>query len=102
MTIIEPQEIINPDISHGSNRPLMENVTDTTATSNNWSGVVMQGAGQFDLVNERWDVPSVNGIGGSGTTYSSLWVGIDGYNNNPTLVQAEPHRAHCLHQGECH
>jgi len=55
------------------------------STSGNWSGygVPLEGSGDsdtFSQVSGTWNVPSVTGTGRS-TTYSSCWVGIDGYSS---------------------
>jgi hypothetical protein len=50
------------------------------ATSTNWSGyAVNSGNGSVTAVSGSWIVPTVSG---TGTTYSSAWVGIDGYNSS--------------------
>jgi len=56
------------------------------STSGNWSGygVPLEGSGvsdTFSQVSGTWTVPSVTGPAGRGTTYSSVWVGIDGYSS---------------------
>lgn len=56
------------------------------STSGNWSGygVPLEGSGVSDAysqVSGTWTVPSVTGAAGRGTTYSSVWVGIDGYSS---------------------
>ena len=49
------------------------------STSTNWSGyAVTAAAGSVTAVSGSWTVPTVTG---SGTSYSSAWVGIDGYNS---------------------
>ena len=57
----------------------------TTAASNasvstNWSGYAVQSSnGSVSAVSGTWTVPKVTG---SGTGYSAVWVGIDGYNSS--------------------
>jgi hypothetical protein len=57
------------------------------STSGNWSGyaVPLEGSGVTDTFSDvqgTWTVPTVTGNKGSrSTTYSSTWVGIDGYND---------------------
>lgn len=52
----------------------------TYTTSSNWSGyAVMASNGAVSGVSGSWTVPSVTG---SGTAYSSDWVGIDGYSSS--------------------
>jgi hypothetical protein len=51
--------------------------------SSNWSGYAVTG-GPYTAATGSWTVPTVNATPGS--TYSSSWVGIDGFNNN-NLIQ---------------
>jgi hypothetical protein len=54
------------------------------STSTNWSGyAVTAGRGAVTDVAGQWVVPAVTG---TGTAYSSAWVGIDGF-NSPTVEQ---------------
>jgi hypothetical protein len=54
------------------------------STSGNWSGygVPLEGtvSDTFSQVSGTWTIPSVTGTGRA-TTYSSVWVGIDGYSS---------------------
>lgn len=51
-------------------------------TSSNWAGYAVTGAhGSVSFVNGSWTVPSVTGCTASSSSYSSFWVGIDGYNS---------------------
>jgi len=54
------------------------------STSGNWSGYAVPRDGTagdtFSQVSGTWTVPTVTGSGRS-TTYSSVWVGIDGYSS---------------------
>jgi hypothetical protein len=53
--------------------------------SSNWSGYAITGSkGHFTAVTAHWVVPAVSPS--SGSTYSSNWVGIDGFNNS-NLIQ---------------
>ena len=53
-------------------------------TSENWSGYAVTGsAGAFSAVTGCWTVPSVPAT--SSLTYSSAWIGIDGYNNSDLI-----------------
>jgi hypothetical protein len=55
--------------------------------SNNWSGFVLQkGPTPYNLVIGNWYVPYVTGESNM-STYSSLWVGLDGWGSND-VVQA--------------
>jgi hypothetical protein len=54
------------------------------STSGNWSGYAVPseaggGSDTFSNVEGTWAIPTVTG--GRGTTYSSAWVGLDGYDN---------------------
>ena len=54
------------------------------STSGNWSGFAVPseaggGSDTFSNVEGTWAIPTVTG--GRGTTYSSAWVGLDGYDN---------------------
>src|SRR5580704_11239329 len=50
-------------------------------TSSNWSGYAAHGGtGAFTSVSASWVEPT--GHCGSGSQYSSFWVGLDGYNSN--------------------
>ena len=54
--------------------------TPSSATSTNWSGyAAVSSAGAVTYVCGTWVVPTVTG---TGTTYSSVWVGIDGYDSD--------------------
>ncbi|HEV2216153.1 MAG TPA: G1 family glutamic endopeptidase [Candidatus Dormibacteraeota bacterium] len=51
--------------------------------SSNWSGYAITGSG-FTSVTGSWTVPTVSAT--SKATYSSTWIGIDGFNNS-SLIQ---------------
>lgn len=51
--------------------------------SSNWSGYAVTGSG-LTSVTGTWKVPAVQAT--SGNTYSSSWIGIDGFNNS-SLIQ---------------
>lgn len=54
-----------------------------TSTSSNWAGYAVTGAkGSVTFVNGSWTVPSVTGCTGGSSSYSSFWVGIDGYSSS--------------------
>jgi hypothetical protein len=59
----------------------------TATTSSNWSGYAAQTnlnnpqSGAVTAVGGNWTVPAVSGPS-RGVTYSSVWVGIDGYSSN--------------------
>src|ERR1035437_1302541 len=53
------------------------------ATSTNWSGYAVTGAnGTVTDVSGSWIVPTVVCLAGAPDSYSSLWVGIDGFNSS--------------------
>ena len=52
--------------------------------SSNWSGYAVSG-GTYTSITGSWTVPTVQPTVGS--TYSSSWIGIDGFNNS-SLIQA--------------
>jgi hypothetical protein len=54
-------------------------------SSSNWSGYAISGGtGAFHAITGQWTVTAVSAT--SGSTYSSSWIGIDGYNNS-NLIQ---------------
>ena len=59
----------------------------TLTTSSNWSGYAAEtslanpSSNAVTSVSGTWQVPTVTGSG-KGTTYSSVWVGIDGYSSS--------------------
>ena len=69
-------------ISHGA-RVSASGTRSLGWSSSNWSGYAVTGSG-FHAVTGAWNVPSVTGS--TSSTYSSAWIGIDGYNNS-NLIQ---------------
>jgi hypothetical protein len=66
-----------------------------TAATYNWSGYVATGAdGQFTAVSGSWVVPAAS-CTGSGDTYSSDWVGIDGYPGTDGTVEQDGTDSDC-------
>jgi hypothetical protein len=65
-------------------RPAIHDRTPTSAgwSSSNWSGYAKTGT--YTSATAQWVVPSVGAT--SGASYSSAWVGIDGFNNS-SLIQ---------------
>jgi len=59
---------------------LHERRSDGTTTSTNWSGYAVTGS-SFTEVQGSWVVPSVT-CSVTPNTYSSFWVGLDGYSSN--------------------
>ncbi|MGH1552821.1 G1 family glutamic endopeptidase [Streptomyces sp. L7] len=63
---------------HGLAQPGKVNAT---VSSTNWSGYAATGStGAYTSVTSSWTQPTVTC--GSATTYSSFWVGLDGYSNS--------------------
>ncbi|HET9172870.1 MAG TPA: G1 family glutamic endopeptidase [Actinospica sp.] len=55
--------------------------SNTTVSSSNWSGYAATGgSGAFTSVSSSWTQPTLTCT--STTTYSSYWVGLDGYSNS--------------------
>lgn len=53
-------------------------------SSSNWSGYALSGtAGEYNSITGTWVVPTVQPSRGS--TYSSSWIGIDGFNNSDLI-----------------
>lgn len=80
-TYLKPQTILRPDISHG-----LALIQHGPATTNNWSGFELRGAGPYAWVTGKWNVPHVTGEANT-HTYSAFWVGLDG-DGTSDLVQA--------------
>lgn len=82
------QEPASAEITHQWHGPVrgLQRRPDGTSTSPNWSGYAVTGS-SFTYAVGSWTVPTVN-CGGSLTTYSANWVGIDGFpSTNPTVEQ---------------
>ena len=59
--------------------PIIRESNGSTLGSINWSGYAVNGSiGSITLATASWTVPAVT-CPSSGTTYSSFWVGIDGF-----------------------
>ena len=73
-------------VSHSPRVPSSSPAKGTTAAgwaSSNWSGYAITGSG-FTSVTGSWTVPAVSAS--RRATYSSNWIGIDGFNNS-NLIQ---------------
>ena len=64
-------------------------------SSSNWSGYAITG-GPFNSVSGQWVVPTVTAT--KKATYSSTWVGIDGFNNG-SLIQTGTEQDFFSHSG---
>lgn len=61
---------------------IRERRSDGSVTSDNWSGYAVTGAkDSFTYAAGSWTIPTVT-CPGTATTYSSFWVGIDGYSSS--------------------
>ncbi|HUJ28489.1 MAG TPA: G1 family glutamic endopeptidase [Myxococcales bacterium] len=84
-TVITPHAVKDPSRVHG---PVTSNAN---GSSTNWSGYVISTPGsapQYGEIFGAWRVPQVYSPGGFwSSTYSSFWVGIDGW-GTPDVVQA--------------
>lgn len=76
-----PRVALNPgtQTAHGKS-PL---TTNYGWSASNWSGYAITGS-TYNQMSGQWTVPSVKAS--SGNTYSSSWIGIDGFNNS-NLIQ---------------
>lgn len=72
---------VAPTIVHAPRIPAGHGLRNTWAASN-WSGYAKTGS--FTGVSGTWTVPTVTQT--SSTTYSSAWIGVDGFNNS-NLIQ---------------
>lgn len=52
-------------------------------SSSNWSGYAVTSEAPYTSITGNWIVPSVTS--GHGSTYSSAWIGIDGFNNSDLI-----------------
>ena len=84
-TVINPHRVSDASRVHG---PVVSNYS---GSSSNWSGYVITtpgSASQYGEIFGAWRVPQVYSPGGFwSSTYSSFWVGIDGW-GTPDVVQA--------------
>jgi hypothetical protein len=61
---------------------------EASSHNNNWSGYIAQGGNHsYMMVLGEWAVPELRAADPNNSTYSSLWIGLDGYNLTD-LVQA--------------
>jgi hypothetical protein len=72
-----------PAIVHAPRIPANGHGLRNTWSASNWSGYAKTGSG-FTGVTGTWTVPSV--APSSSPTYSSAWIGVDGFNNS-NLIQ---------------
>ena len=94
--VIAPLTQVTPPTPQGITPPSPQSTTPPTSTtsttsgivtttSSNWSGYAVETnlnspqSNSVTAVSGSWTVPSVTG---SGTAYSAVWVGIDGYNSS--------------------
>lgn len=79
---------VAPDISHGVRIPVTlpagfaaNAALRSTWAAENWSGYAETGT--FTGVSGTWTVPAVSAT--SSSTYSSAWIGVDGFNDNDLI-----------------
>ena len=84
---IEPTFKRNPHRRHEPVRS--RRTTAGNDVSTNWSGAVVDApAGtKFTTATGQWNVPTANPLG-AGSSYSSIWVGIDGSHGSTDVFQA--------------
>jgi hypothetical protein len=73
-----------PSIVHAPRIPDNGHGPKSTWAASNWSGYAETGSG-YTGVSGTWTVPAVTGSS-TATTYSSAWIGVDGFNNS-NLIQ---------------
>lgn len=83
-----PAVAASTGISHAPRIGLKPNRSTTASgygwSSSNWSGYALSGnAGEYNIITGSWIVPTVQPSRGS--TYSSSWIGIDGFNNSDLI-----------------
>ncbi len=71
------------DMYHRARIDVRTSISNLGWSSSNWSGYAITG-GPFTSVTAHWKVPTASAT--RGATYSSSWVGIDGFNNG-NLIQ---------------
>ena len=74
---------IATSVGHHTRVPTASHSKGPGWASSNWSGYAVTG-GPFTAATGQWRVPTVSAT--AGATYSSSWVGIDGFNNS-NLIQ---------------
>ena len=75
--------VLAANSSDTSNVSRTHGLFDATSTSTNWSGYAVTGpSNSVSFVGGYWTVPAIASACTSTNTYSSFWVGIDGYSSN--------------------
>ena len=90
ITMVPPHLVSRTDIVHSISQPhsQQQDVRAGFVASGNWSGFVDLGSNRgFTAVYGQWSVPTIVACEFDATTYSSFWVGLDGYNGFTDLVQ---------------
>ena len=87
LTVLPPHSVSRSDISHG-----VRSVEEGTETAPNWSGYELRDKNRSYMeVASNWNLPELVAYESGYTTYSSVWVGIDGAESDGgphDLVQA--------------
>lgn len=76
----EPRQPVKP--GHGLSPNTLGSVTNYGWAASNWSGYAVTGSTYNDITG-NWTVPTVSQS--KGNTYSSSWIGIDGYSNSDLI-----------------
>ncbi len=83
MTQLPSHRVSRDDIRHHT-----QQVQEGDEENYNWSGYVATGnAGNYMNIHAYWNVPGITECESGNSTYSALWVGLDGFNENQ-LTQA--------------
>lgn len=95
MTMVPPHLVSRTDIVRSAKRSGQSQqgeVQNSFGTSGNWSGYVDFGSYRgFDAVYGQWNIPSVVACESNNTTYSSFWVGLDGYASSDLVQDGTEH-----------
>ncbi|MCY0877293.1 MAG: G1 family endopeptidase [Firmicutes bacterium] len=88
LLLAEPSTSASAAIFHAPRIKLTSSTSSTSSpygwSSSNWSGYALSGtAGQYNSISGAWTVPTV--APSKGSSYSSSWIGIDGYNNSDLI-----------------
>ena len=85
LTVLWPRSVSRPEKLH---QPQSVVAAASSSTSANWSGYLVQGGlRSFMGVTGEWNVPPILAAEPNNSTYSTFWVGLDGFGLND-LVQA--------------
>jgi hypothetical protein len=94
ITVVPPHLVSRTDIVHSSAQGIsqQQGVQNGFGTSANWSGYVVQGAYRgYTAAYGQWNIPTVVACESNTTTYSSFWVGLDGYGSQDLVQDGTEH-----------